>query len=173
MTYRRLQRRLLTISIILFFSKIPTCCYGFQSSSRTLLRRVVVPGIDIDSSYNQKKNCPTSFQSRRMTASPRIGKRGVHYQLQSLTQTRDYMKQLERYSGKDYRWIKPLKTPVSRLMKYVCKKCSCCSSLWIICVASRVETRQGKPPNSQANVYISLLVSLSPPNPNENNVDKI
>ena len=113
MAYRRLHHGLLALSIVLFL-RSPTSCWGFQTRTALGQIRRVVPRLD---SYEQTIY-PTSFHSRTAELT-RIWNRGDNYQLHGLTLTRDYMKQLEKESGKDYRWIKPLTTPVSRLMKYV------------------------------------------------------
>ena len=138
MAYRRLQHGLVwTISsIALLFTLLSSdgcCCWGFQTSSMAAIgrnsplrhpRRINNDNGDSASSLSSS-SYPTPFQTnsgslRTIGQLPEmIGKRGAYYQLQSLAHSRDYMRQLERQSGKDYRWIKPLTKPVSRLMMYV------------------------------------------------------
>jgi hypothetical protein len=93
-------------------------CYCYQSSlpisglgnSRTSGPLLSLPSIPY---FRKRKDDSNHRPSRTKRPSQQTRKS------QNLLITKSYFENLERQSGKDYRWLKPIPPPVSKLMLYV------------------------------------------------------
>jgi hypothetical protein len=114
MWFERYNFAWLTFGILLFPET--SLCTCFQNANQLqIYNKIVQVHPRIPSLELNARNIQPSLPSRRRKNKVKISRQGK----KTLRISKYYFENLEKKSGKDYAWIKPLTQPLSQAMRYV------------------------------------------------------